>query len=197
MIERFLKRDYITLFSPDVAGGLLWDLYFRDEEGFRQLYEKLEKDPSVRKTRVKAEDLFLAVAIERFNTGKIYPAFIDNMNNHGSFIRDAAPIKQSNLCLSGETMVTIRVDGKVKQVNMKKLNDIFGEGEIEIKTYKDGEIVWRKVTNSALMNKSAKVMKVKYKGKEVICTPDHKIFTKNRGWVMAKDLKSDDELVVK
>ncbi|QBO62391.1 putative ribonucleoside-diphosphate reductase 1 subunit alpha [Escherichia phage vB_EcoM_G2248] len=98
MVERFLKRDYITLFSPDVAGGLLWDLYFRDEEGFRQLYEKLEKDPSVRKTRVKAEDLFLAVAIERFNTGRIYPAFTDNMNNHGAFIRNVAPIKQSNLC---------------------------------------------------------------------------------------------------
>ncbi|CAH6634703.1 Ribonucleotide reductase of class Ia alpha subunit [Escherichia phage vB_Eco_SAP] len=98
MVERFLKRDYITLFSPDVAGGLLWDLYFRDEEGFRQLYEKLEKDPSVRKTRVKAEDLFLAVAIERFNTGRIYPTFTDNMNNHGAFIRNVAPIKQSNLC---------------------------------------------------------------------------------------------------
>lgn len=98
MIERFIKKEYITLFSPDVAGGLLYDLYFRDEDGFRKLYEQLEKDPSVRKTRVKAEDLFIMFALERFNTGRIYPTFIDNMNNHGSFIRDVAPIKSSNLC---------------------------------------------------------------------------------------------------
>jgi len=29
---------------------------------------------------------------------------------------------------------------------------------------------------------------------ELICTPDHKIFTKNRGWVEAKNLKESDEL---
>lgn len=131
MVERFLKRDYITLFSPDVAGGLLWDLYFRDEEGFRQLYEKLEKDPSVRKTRVKAEDLFLAVAIERFNTGRIYPTFTDNMNNHGAFIRNVAPIKQSNLCCEialptkpmGRTQKTLV---KIKKCDVEKFMKNYG-----------------------------------------------------------------------
>ena len=98
MLERFIKQDYITLFSPDVAGGLLYDLYFRDSEGFRQLYEQLENDPSVRKNRIKAEDAFSQFGFERANTGKIYPAFIDNMNDHGPFIRSIAPIKQSNLC---------------------------------------------------------------------------------------------------
>jgi intein/homing endonuclease len=33
-------------------------------------------------------------------------------------------------------------------------------------------------------------------GKVVECTPDHKIFTQNRGWVEAKDLTEDDELLI-
>ena len=98
MVERFLNRDYITLFSPDVAGGLLYDLYFRDSEGFRELYKQLEQDPSVRKTRIKAEEAFELFALERLNTGRIYPFFVDNVNEHGSFIREIAPIKSSNLC---------------------------------------------------------------------------------------------------
>jgi intein/homing endonuclease len=30
--------------------------------------------------------------------------------------------------------------------------------------------------------------------KIIKCTPDHKIYTKNRGYVKAKDLKENDEL---
>lgn len=100
MLERYAKDDYITLFSPHIYGGQLYDSYFRDPELFRELYEKAEKDPAVAKKRIKArtifEELFMS---ERANTGRIYPAFIDNMNDYGSFIRDVAPIKQSNLCL--------------------------------------------------------------------------------------------------
>jgi len=33
-------------------------------------------------------------------------------------------------------------------------------------------------------------------GKSITCTPDHKIYTTNRGYVMAKDLKEDDELLL-
>ena len=33
-------------------------------------------------------------------------------------------------------------------------------------------------------------------GKSVVVTPEHKVFTKNRGDVMAKDLVETDELVI-
>lgn len=100
MLERYAKDDYITLFSPHIYGGQLYDAYFRDPKLFRELYEQAEKDPTVAKKRIKArvifEELFMS---ERANTGRIYPAFVDNMNDYGSFIRDVAPIKQSNLCV--------------------------------------------------------------------------------------------------
>ncbi|EQA7786886.1 ribonucleoside-diphosphate reductase subunit alpha [Acinetobacter baumannii] len=99
MIERYLNNDYITLFSPDVANGELYNLYFSSEDKFRELYEKLEKDPSVRKKRIKASELFMGLFMtERANTARIYPSHVDNNNNYGPWIREIAPVKMSNLC---------------------------------------------------------------------------------------------------
>lgn len=99
MLQRLIKDDYITLFSPDAGGGELYDAYFRDAELFEELYTNMEKDPFIRKKRIKAIDLMESFMTERSGTARIYPAFVDNMNNFGPFIRTIAPIKQSNLCL--------------------------------------------------------------------------------------------------
>ncbi|QGZ15564.1 ribonucleotide reductase large subunit [Acinetobacter phage vB_AbaM_Berthold] len=99
MIERYLLNDYVTLFSPDILDGKLYDAYFRDEELFRELYENLEKDPSVRKKRIKASELFMGLFMtERANTARLYPSHVDNINNFGPWIRSIAPVKMSNLC---------------------------------------------------------------------------------------------------
>lgn len=99
MIERLIKNDYITLFSPDVLKGELFTSYFGTPEKFKELYEELEKDPLVRKKRIKALDLFELFMTERSGTARIYPAFVDNLNAYTPFDTTVAPIKQSNLCL--------------------------------------------------------------------------------------------------
>ena len=98
MFERLIKNDYITLFSPDVAAGALYNDYFKDPVAFRELYEQLEKDPSVRKKRIKALELFETFFTERSGTARIYPYFVDNVGEYGPFIRTIATVKQSNLC---------------------------------------------------------------------------------------------------
>lgn len=98
MIERYIKNDYITLFSPDVMKSELYESYFADSEKFKELYESLEKDPFIRKKRIKARELFEIFMTERANTARIYPYFVDNVGDYGPFIRDVATIKQSNLC---------------------------------------------------------------------------------------------------
>jgi intein/homing endonuclease len=32
-------------------------------------------------------------------------------------------------------------------------------------------------------------------GKTIICTPDHKFLTRNRGWVKAEDLNFEDDII--
>ena len=57
MYERFLKDEDITLFSPNDVPGL-YDAFFADQSKFKKLYEKYEKDDSIRKQQINARELF-------------------------------------------------------------------------------------------------------------------------------------------
>ena len=94
--ERLKNDDYITLFSPDVQNGELYDLFYKDPVKFKELYEMLEEEPFVRKKRIKASEIFNLFAQERTGTGRIYPMFIDNVNSATPY---KEPIRQSNLCI--------------------------------------------------------------------------------------------------
>ena len=97
MYERLLQGSDITLFSPhDVPD--LYDAFFADQTMFKELYEKYERKTSVRKKTVKAIDLFSQFVQERKDTGRIYLMNVDHANDHGAFVTEQAPIKQSNLC---------------------------------------------------------------------------------------------------
>ena len=97
MYERLLSGGDITLFSPhDVPE--MYDAFFADQDRFKELYEKAERNTHLRKKRMKAVDLFTAFMQERKDTGRIYLMNVDNANSHGAFKPEVAPVKQSNLC---------------------------------------------------------------------------------------------------
>jgi ribonucleoside-diphosphate reductase alpha chain len=90
--ERFIQDGEITLFSPhDVPG--LYDAFGSDR--FDDLYVQYEKDPSIKKKTVKAQELVLDLLKERAETGRIYIMNLDHCNSHSSF-KDK--IEMSNLC---------------------------------------------------------------------------------------------------
>jgi len=95
--ERLLAGGDITLFSPSDVPGL-YDAFFSDTEKFKELYERAERNNRIRKKTIKAQDLFSAFMQERKDTGRIYLMNVDHANDHGAFIKEKAPIKQSNLC---------------------------------------------------------------------------------------------------
>jgi intein/homing endonuclease len=59
--------------------------------------------------------------------------------------------------------------------------------------------IYRNMLAAAKMKSNAEVIEVSDDelGVKIICTPDHQILTKNRGYVMAGELKEDDELIIK
>jgi len=90
--ERFIKDEEISLFSPhDVPG--LYDSFGLPE--FDDLYVSYEKDPSIKKKTIKAQELILDLLKERAETGRIYIMNIDHCNSHSSF-KDK--VWMSNLC---------------------------------------------------------------------------------------------------
>jgi ribonucleoside-diphosphate reductase alpha chain len=121
MYERLVTGGDITLFSPaDVPG--LYDAFFADQDKFKELYERAERNTKLRKKTIAASELFSSFMEERKNTGRIYLQNVDNANDHGSFLPDVAPIKMSNLCAE----ITLPTKP------LKDLND--PEGEISLCT---------------------------------------------------------------
>jgi len=98
MYQRLVKGGHITLFSPHEVPGL-YDAFFADQNEFERLYLQYEQDESIRKTQIKATELFGMLASERASTGRIYIQNVDHCNTHSPFDPSVAPVRQSNLCL--------------------------------------------------------------------------------------------------
>ena len=90
--ERFIQNGEITLFSPhDVPG--LYDAFGTDR--FDNLYVDYERDLSVPRKTIGAQELFLDLLKERAETGRLYIMNIDHCNSHSSFMDK---VEMSNLC---------------------------------------------------------------------------------------------------
>ena len=90
--ERFISNGEISLFSPhDVPG--LYDAFGTDR--FDELYVGYERDTSIPRKVIGAQELFLDLLKERAETGRIYIMNIDHRNSHSSF-KDK--VNMSNLC---------------------------------------------------------------------------------------------------
>jgi ribonucleoside-diphosphate reductase alpha chain len=90
--ERFIQNGEITLFSPhDVPG--LYDAFGTDR--FDDLYVDYERDASIPRKTIGAQELFLDLLKERAETGRLYIMNIDHCNSHSSFMDK---IEMSNLC---------------------------------------------------------------------------------------------------
>lgn len=192
--ERFLRNENITLFSPSDVPGL-YDAFGTDL--FDDLYKKYENDTTIKsKTIVNARELMSLLVKERLESGRIYILNVDNINTYGSW---NDPVYMTNLCLSGDTMVSIIVNDAFMHVSLAECVDLFLDGrdvKILSKDIEKNIVEFKQVTAGALMFENADVLKIEDTdtGKYVICTPEHKIFTKNRGYVEAQYLEENDIL---
>jgi len=193
-IKRAIEDKDVYLFDPKETPELL---YTYGEE-FNKWYEFYENKKGIRKKKIKARDLAYLIAKIRAETGNLYIFFSDNANEQTPY---EMYINSSNLCVSGDTKIKIKYKKKNKfyidEIEIQKLSYF-------IKKYKKIYVLsrntikekdeWKEITDFAQTSPKAKVLKIKDSetGKELICTPDHQIWTENRGYVKAKDLKSDD-----
>ena len=90
--ERFIKNEEISLFSPHSVPGL-YDAFGTDS--FDRLYVDAERNESIPRKTIGAQELFLDLLKERAETGRIYIMNIDHCNSHSSFIDK---VEMSNLC---------------------------------------------------------------------------------------------------
>jgi ribonucleoside-diphosphate reductase alpha chain len=90
--ERFIRNEEISLFSPHAVPGL-YDAFGTD--AFDELYVRYERDESIPRKTIGAQELFLDLLKERAETGRLYIMNIDHCNSHSSFVDK---VEMSNLC---------------------------------------------------------------------------------------------------
>lgn len=196
--KRVRDNEDISLFSPHVSNEMYEAFHSGDNEKFESIYCALEKDPLVRRKTINARELLNLIATERAGTGRIYIVNIDHANTHSSFTEN---IYQSNLCLVGDTVLKAKVDGVVQSTTIEQVTKWFNEGKkVEVLSCntetKTNE--YKLVSDAAMTGKNQKVIKItdSNTGKYIVCTPEHRVWTENRGYVQAKDLLSSDQLKI-
>ena len=97
--RRFRENKDITFFDPNQVPDL-YEAFYRDSDEFEKLYVEYESRTDLRKKVMSADEVFRGgILKERTDTGRIYLAYIDNVQKQGPFDTRVDPIYQSNLCM--------------------------------------------------------------------------------------------------
>ena len=191
-MERVSLDEEWTLMCPNECPGLT-EVY-GDE--FRELYLKYENEGKGRKV-VKARELWNKILESQIETGTPYILYKDSINEKSNQA-NIGVVRSSNLCLDANTLVECKVDGVEIILTMLELDEHFKNGSNMKVLSRDIESnidEWCEVVNSGMTNQDAETIKITDEnGNYIICTPEHLVWTENRGYVKAIDLVETDEL---
>jgi intein/homing endonuclease len=106
----------------------------------------------------------------------------------------------TNICVTGDTQIQIKIGEKEQEIEIQDLEFILQTNpEVYILSYNQDTLKaeYKLITNFGMTNPEAELLKIEDEatGFKLQCTPEHKILTKNRGWVEAQHLTEEDELV--
>ena len=102
-------------------------------------------------------------------------------------------------CVVGDVQIDVVCDGVEQRMKISDVVDAMALGKsFTVKSFDGDTIVQKPIVWSGATRKNAKLVKVTdtVTSKQIVCTPDHPIYTKNRGYVEASKLLADDELLI-
>lgn len=150
-------------------------------------FTREETGEEVKKT-IKARELFDKFCYMNWDYGE--PAFLfwDRVKSYNLLSEDDAfEYAGVNPCLSGNTLIQT-TDGNIP------VKDLVGATPDVYCMDDNGELSIAKATKVWCTRKDAQTVTVHTGKGDITCTPDHLIFTTNRGWVEAKSLKRGDKI---
>jgi len=100
--------------------------------------------------------------------------------------------KGVNPCLTGDSMI-ITDNGEIP---IKELVDKYKDVKVLTYNIKTKEKEWEKITDAFKTKENADIIKVEFDdGTNLELTPDHKVYTEERGYIKASQLTKDDTLI--
>ena len=224
--ERFIKDEEITLFSPHDVPGLydafgtdnfddLYRMYELNDTVSKKTIGAQELILSLLKERAETGRIYI-MNIDHCNS---HSSFKDKVEMSNLCVSGDSKIRIKYPESVGDEYCIWYWNVLEKEIKIEDLEDyiIMRDCEmsydkvsdddpcehvpqIEVLSYniESNQEEWKPIIAFAETSPKAKVMKItdEESGKSIVVTPEHKVFTKNRGYVMAKDLTETDELVI-
>ena len=186
ILDAVRNNQELHCFNPNDVPELYKSFYSDNDEWFLREYKKaVESD--LPRSIINARTYWDSLISERFNTGRVYIAFADNINKQSMYKNDKYQITQSNLCVAPETLILTK-NGHLPISSLENQDVEVWNGEewSSVKIIKTG-------TNQPLI--TVKLLN----GKSIDCTPYHKFYVYDKtgaiNEVRAKDLKDGDQLI--
>ncbi len=193
-----LGEDWYTFCPNDIKKAGLKPFYNLWGDEFDVEYEKAVNLGIGKK--VDPKEIFDSIVKSQVESGRPYVMFKDNANKR-NMQRNIGPVKQSNLCISEDSLIDFIMDGEEHRTDIKTLTELFKQSpDILVKSFNiESDVVEYKPLLAAVMtNKNSEVLEITddITGKKILCTPEHQVYTINREYVMAKDLNENDILKI-
>lgn len=118
--------------------------------------------------------------------------FMDTINRMNP-LKKIMSVEVTNPCLTGDTLIS--TDKGLVPIKDITIDHKVYSYDIEKSVYEYDDIFWCGLTK---FNVDIMELVISDNGKEyrLTCTPDHEIYTRNRGFVKAEDLTEDDDIEV-
>ena len=196
VVRAAAKNEDIALFSYLDAPELYEAIYSEDQDYFEKLYAEFLASNKPRKM-VSARKIVLGALNESYETGRHYEHFTDHLNSHTPF-KDK--IYSGNLCVTGDTLIKYcDEDGKDYETTIKEFVEQWDETKRFYALSYDkttGRSAYSLIEDAGVTAVTDALYHiVDSLGNVVKCTPDHLVFTVNKGYVDAKSIAEDDILL--
>ena len=138
---------------------------------------------------VNAKELFMKLCKNNWDYAEPGILYWDNIENWNIISEyDNFSYSGVNPCLVGSTKIQT-VEGEIP------IEKLVGTKPYVYCCDEQGNLTIRQATKVWKTRKNAELVKVNHLRGSLICTPDHLILTRNRGWVKARELEPKDKLV--
>jgi ribonucleoside-diphosphate reductase alpha chain len=193
-MQKLLNNEDWYLFCPnDILKAGLKPLYEVLDTEFEEVYNKAVELGLGKK--VNPKDIWDKIIKSQVESGRPYVLFKENANKR-NMQDNIGIITMSNLCcLDGESIITIiNENGGIEKVTMEEIVSIY-EKRKNVYVLSENN-TFQPILGAIKTRENSDVLEIidEEKGVRLVCTYDHRIYTKNRGYVMACDLLEDDEL---
>lgn len=180
-LDKVTKANISIRVTDDFLQAVVDNADFKLEFTREETGEKIEKI-------VNASEIFDKFAYMNWDYAE--PAFLfwDRIKNYNLLGNDENfEYAGVNPCLTGDTLIET-TKGAIP------IKDLVGTTPDVYCMDKHGNLTIQTVSKVWLTRKEASIVKITTPKGQLKCTPDHKIHTKNRGWVCASELRKGDKL---